>query len=391
MEEVLRGVDSAIGAVITRNKYLAMDVAMEYLEPTLISCSDPAPILEYLRLCPEILIEVSSRLFGGQIPQSLRTLELDYFKIPWTSPLLNNLVSLSMTSCDDGNTVGIGPLLQMLRRCPQLEELCLSRSFIGGDSPIIPAEPTHGVSLPNLKSIIIDCPEDDRVAWIINHIDFPLSASIHVGINIDTDGPPLLQSFNADGHPVKRKISTMKHLRMDSTDSASQFILCLEGASIHYSPTSFVRPDEWTLELEVSARSLQSLGVVLREFSSLSPFPMMEALEINCPASLDSAETAEWVSFLQHFPRLTALWVRGGRNDTLLEALSFLGAEATCPLLRKLRYRCSDITPTLVHIFNVRTSASCQLSRLVLDFECGSESPMPEEDLREIEAVPFLG
>ncbi|KDQ54596.1 hypothetical protein JAAARDRAFT_196505 [Jaapia argillacea MUCL 33604] len=394
MDKVIQRVVATISRELDRITYLAMDLCRSDLENTLDSLRYPALSLEYLRFHPQFETEVSTTWFGGILP-SLRRLELHSISIPWSSPLFNDLVSLSMTECDDCVGVDMAPFLEMLGGCPALEELSLSRTGFemssddsDSDSDVVTSEPPRRVPLWSLRSLSLTGIDDDVAAWLIDHMDIPLSTSIQVGANAPWGSLPqsaVLQSFITDGHPVKIKMSTLVHLRIVCSRSYPP-TFCLAGASVFNSST-LCRPKQWPLHLSVNVREYRPLGTYLDELCSIPLFPVVETLEISCHPSLSSADVVGWVSLLQHFPRLTALSARRGENDVLLEALSVVGAEAICPQLTAVHYGYDISVPTLLRFVETRQSAKCPLKRLVLEQDCVVKSTMSAEEFDRIKAT----
>jgi hypothetical protein len=123
---------------------------------------------------------------SSSIPR-LSTLHLNRFTISWTSPLLRNLVHLSLDAGSFGSILehtSIETFLTALANCPDLEFLRLCDP---GQDPLgdYRDDCDMVVQLRRLQELYLEFKCASAVGYILSHIEFPESASVGVGVLLD--------------------------------------------------------------------------------------------------------------------------------------------------------------------------------------------------------------
>ncbi|KAJ8454532.1 hypothetical protein ONZ45_g19268 [Pleurotus djamor] len=137
-------------------RLLVLPVDLNCLEANREILNTDAPMLEVLRLSGPTYangVEPPSfpTLFGGTRPPHLRELKLEQFKLPWSSPLLNNLTTFVLDSQIRISTYS--KLRRILYRMPSLQILELPRCL---PKHVRVSGHDFEINLPELRALRLD-------------------------------------------------------------------------------------------------------------------------------------------------------------------------------------------------------------------------------------------
>ncbi|KIJ65654.1 hypothetical protein HYDPIDRAFT_39574 [Hydnomerulius pinastri MD-312] len=137
----------------------------------------PAPVLQYLSVnglyykgdTPVLL----DGIFLSKVPH-LRIVELDGCRTPWSSPVLSGLTGLKLTHFPRDSQPTMVELLTILRRMPELVDLCLKmRRDVPFDlTTTLVASSQQLVHLLRLSAFTIAGPVNG-VLWLLSHLKYP--------------------------------------------------------------------------------------------------------------------------------------------------------------------------------------------------------------------------
>lgn len=172
----------------------------------LLSCQEDAPLLENLTIHVYHSMQVDSRLprllplFNGCTP-NLRTCSLTSFNFGWDLSLMTGLRVLKLGGYFNSFAPSPSTLLDILRQCPELEELTLRnmsdvdsnscKSFMVEDDLLV----TSKIHLPRLKSMSFYYSGLGHTLEIMNHVSFPNLESLELAYLENVN--PLLQILYA--------------------------------------------------------------------------------------------------------------------------------------------------------------------------------------------------
>ncbi|KAF9238629.1 hypothetical protein BU15DRAFT_75080 [Melanogaster broomeanus] len=158
------------------------------VEGVLSKLSTPAPLLHTLRLCIPDLGEdgvYPDTLFNRETP-ALRTLELYYCHIPWSSPVFTALSTLRLRNIDWSSQPTITELLTMLRRMPGLVHLYLENALRSAKDALTNQHTllSESLDLPHLSRLALVAPFS-AVAVFLSNVTVPLKTEIRLVCHSD--------------------------------------------------------------------------------------------------------------------------------------------------------------------------------------------------------------
>lgn len=149
-------------------------------QPTFLK---PAPHLERISLTiskgARELIQVEGDLFAGDAPR-LQHVQLSGCSVEWSSPVLSQLKSLSL-SYIPLLLISTQTLLRIIAESPQLETLYLATRFVLGELTDAPPESgDNRVICRSLRSLTLNKINVTVSIWLLNQIDAPSLSSFHL-------------------------------------------------------------------------------------------------------------------------------------------------------------------------------------------------------------------
>ncbi|PPQ76619.1 hypothetical protein CVT24_011323 [Panaeolus cyanescens] len=199
-ERVLLAMD-LIHPALWRTKSFSLTVPNRAVaHEALIRCQEDAPTLEKLSILIQNMQDdhhYSKRpvpLFNGRTP-NLRSCSITSFNFGWDLKLMNGLRVLKLGGYYNSDAPSPTTLLNILRQCPQLEELALRNVSIDDPHPCIAgkvAEPetpiTNKIHLPHLKKASFFYSGGRHTQEIMSHITFSNLEHLELGYleNINT-------------------------------------------------------------------------------------------------------------------------------------------------------------------------------------------------------------
>lgn len=193
MEKVIHAMD-LIRPALWRTKSFCLTVPNRpQAHAALLRCQEDAPLLE--TLCIRVWHSMQDDhystpplpLFNGHTPR-LRSCSLTSFNFGWDPRLVTRLRVLELGGYFNGFTPSAATLLDILRQCPELEELALrNMSDVDSDpcypSPsddFAPPPTTRNVHLPKLKKVLFYYAGIALARQIMAQVTFPNLESLEM-------------------------------------------------------------------------------------------------------------------------------------------------------------------------------------------------------------------
>ncbi|KAH6873861.1 hypothetical protein BKA70DRAFT_1352021 [Coprinopsis sp. MPI-PUGE-AT-0042] len=172
----------------------------EQVKALILGLTRPAPLLEELALeelsgyNPAPLKTLPFDFLAGDTPR-LRRLTLTSWKLnSWSSPLLGSTLTDLKLSFNDA-VPSAGPVLDALDRMINLESLWFHVPLPDCEPP---TSQLRKVNLRRLQKLSTHTVPMEQLAWLMQHMSIPVSATLDLHCTLQGDGtPPIIHSFTS--------------------------------------------------------------------------------------------------------------------------------------------------------------------------------------------------
>ncbi|KAG6377086.1 hypothetical protein JVT61DRAFT_1137 [Boletus reticuloceps] len=187
MESIIRAMDLVRPALWRARSFRLSVPNKPQAHAALIRCKEDAPLLETLSICifhsmqEDHCASPCLPLFNGHIPR-LRSCSFTSFNFSWDKRMVSGLRVLQLGGYWNGFSPSVDKLLEMLRGCPQLEELALRNMSDTDPEATAHPEPefmfNKVVKLPRLVKASFYYAGNMRVRMLLSQISFPALESL---------------------------------------------------------------------------------------------------------------------------------------------------------------------------------------------------------------------
>ncbi|KAF8133782.1 hypothetical protein EV363DRAFT_1324613 [Boletus edulis] len=187
MESIIRAMDLVRPALWRARSFRLSVPNKPQAHAALIRCKEDAPLLETLSICifhsmqEDHCSSPCLPLFNGHIPR-LRSCSFTSFNFSWDKRMVSGLRVLQLGGYWNGFSPSVDKLLEMLRGCPQLEELALRNMSDTDPEATAHPEPefmfNKVVKLPRLVKASFYYAGNMRVRMLLSQISFPALESL---------------------------------------------------------------------------------------------------------------------------------------------------------------------------------------------------------------------
>ncbi|KAF9221025.1 hypothetical protein BS17DRAFT_803829 [Gyrodon lividus] len=187
MESIVRAMDLVRPALWRARSFRLSVPNRPQAHAALLRCKEDAPLLETLSICIFHSMQEGHcsspclPLFNGHTPR-LRSCSFTSFNFGWDRRLVSGLRVLQLGGYWNGFSPSVEKLLDVLRGCPNLEELALRNMSDVDPEASIPLEQefiaTKVVKLPRLTKASFSYAGNMRVRMLLSQISFPALESL---------------------------------------------------------------------------------------------------------------------------------------------------------------------------------------------------------------------
>ncbi|TFK67938.1 hypothetical protein BDN72DRAFT_960621 [Pluteus cervinus] len=308
----VHGSTQLVGTALVRARELVLTVDPVPWSTVWSTLSSPAPLLECLKISrlqaslpPPVL---SDRSFAGTTPR-LRRLELTGCSIDATSTLLANLTVLHITY--PAPRISITELLTVLRGLQGLTSLSLI--WVLPNNANTPYTNSDKVTLPNLKSIVIDGHSISQDLNLLSHLSIPKSSTLHFYSIPHTEVPLTgLTSF----------LKVLKGVRLPPSPVLNSTKLCWTSSRLVLNTEHTESPDapdpftEFAL-FRLGGKGSFKLSDNLETANIVSSLPSLTSFKTDCNIHVDA-----WFNTFGALPTLKSIFASGVYAVNLLSAIT---------------------------------------------------------------------
>ncbi|KAF8550062.1 hypothetical protein OG21DRAFT_1469249 [Imleria badia] len=187
MENIIRAMDLLRPALWRARSFRLSVPNRPQAHAALLRCKEDAPLLETLSICifhsmqEDHYSSPCLPLFNGHTPR-LRSCSFTSFNFGWDKRIVSGLRVLQLGGYWNGFSPSVDKLLEMLRACPQLEELALRNMSDADPEGSVHSEPefmsNKVVKLPRLIKASFYYAGNMRVRMLLSQISFPALESL---------------------------------------------------------------------------------------------------------------------------------------------------------------------------------------------------------------------
>jgi hypothetical protein len=187
MENIVRAMDLVRPALWRARSFRLSVPNRPQAHAALLRCKEDAPLLETLSICIFHSMQEGHSsspclpLFNGHTPR-LRSCSFTSFNFGWDRRLLSGLRVLQLGGYWNGFSPSVDKLLDVLRGCPNLEELALRNMSDVDPDASIPLDQqftaTTVVKLPRLTKASFSYAGNMRIRMLLSQISFPALESL---------------------------------------------------------------------------------------------------------------------------------------------------------------------------------------------------------------------
>lgn len=187
MENIIRAMDMLRPALWRTRSFRLSVPNRPQAHAALLRCKEDAPLLETLSICifhsmqEDHYSSPCIPLFNGYTPR-LRSCSFTSFNFGWDRRIVSGLRVLQLGGYWNGFSPSVDKLLEMLRGCPQLEELALRNMSDADPEASAHSEPepvsNKVVKLPRLVKASFYYTGNMRVRMLLGQISFPALESL---------------------------------------------------------------------------------------------------------------------------------------------------------------------------------------------------------------------
>ena len=301
MENIIRAMDLLRPSLWRARSFRLSVPNRPQAHAALMRCKEDAPLLETLSICIYHSMQEDHYsspclpLFNRRTPR-LRSCSFTSFNFGWDMEIVSRLRVLQLGGYWNGFSPSVDKLLEMLRSCPQLEELALRNMSDADPEGFMHSEPelvsSKVVKLPRLIKASFYYSGNLRVRMLLSQISFPALESLEF-CYLDNLTPILeyLRQQSLTSLPLR-------HLRIESSFfNESKFVTLLkrlmslttlELIDIEDVSSFFLRVSPCHLESQPAKRATQNLSTPPASHPWVCP-----KLEHLC---LDGCTSVEWDS-----------------------------------------------------------------------------------------------
>lgn len=187
MENIIRAMDLLRPALWRARSFRLSVPNRPQAHAALLRCKEDAPLLETLSICifhsmqEDHYSSPCLPLFNGHTPR-LRSCSFTSFNFGWDRRLVSGLRVLQLGGYWNGFSPSVDKLLEMLRACPQLEELALRNMSDADPDASVHSEPefmsNKVVKLPRLIKASFYYAGNMRVRMLLSQMSLPALESL---------------------------------------------------------------------------------------------------------------------------------------------------------------------------------------------------------------------
>ncbi|KAN0087563.1 hypothetical protein V8E55_006184 [Tylopilus felleus] len=187
MENIIRAMDLLRPALWRARSFRLSVPNRPQAHAALLRCKEDAPLLETLSICifhsmqEDHYSSPCLPLFNGHTPR-LRSCSFTSFNFGWDRRIVSGLRVLQLGGYWNGFSPSVDKLLEMLRGCPQLEELALRNMSDADPDACVHSEPEFTpnkvVKLPRLVKASFYYTGNMRVRMLLSQLSFPALESL---------------------------------------------------------------------------------------------------------------------------------------------------------------------------------------------------------------------
>ncbi|KAJ8084901.1 hypothetical protein PM082_003678 [Marasmius tenuissimus] len=249
----------------------------------------PAPHVHFIRL--ETLYEhdffvIPDNFLGKDAPR-LTHFQIRGCSVPWGSPILRNLTTLSIGRARfDGRSPSLEDVSETLQAAPMLETVDLSDFLPLAASTSLPRDTK--IDLPRLKCLHLSS-RAIVVATLLHHMSFPTSASIRMTVHqLDNSQDSLVEALSSlfsNPSTATNHSRTVRTLVLDNTSTGGYglVIRAWDTDTDTNNPLHYDVTPQLHCELGGDGWSASTLLLLKRLLPALGPLAELKRLEVGLP------------------------------------------------------------------------------------------------------------
>ncbi|TFK67949.1 hypothetical protein BDN72DRAFT_842442 [Pluteus cervinus] len=373
-----------VDAALVRARELVLTVDTCPWSTVWSTLSSPAPLLECLKISTDTRPSpvLSNCTFAGTTPR-LRRLELTGCSVDVTSTLLTHLTTLYL--CYPSPRMSITELLRVLRGLQGLASLSLY-SVLRANADTFYTN-SDKVTLPNLKSIVIDGHSLSQDLNLLSHLSIPKQSTLYFRSIPHTEAPltgltSFLNMYDGIRFPTSPFLNSTKLYW-----TSSRLVLSAEHTESPGAPDSFT---EFAL-VRLERKGFFKLSDNPETANMLSSLASLTFFKTDCNIHVDT-----WFNFFGALPKLKLVFASGVYAVNLLSAIAMGVTSGTSntrpgsfvlafPQLETIELQDANLPESLKYLVNAlhaRKNVGRSIKALEM-IKCTNMNEERCEDLRE--------